>query len=95
MGRVEEQTEVKRRGREHIRRSPREYYRNVYLDLVSPSRLAMQFGYDFAGADRLLFGSDHPWVRIETMLAMVNEMDVSGEERAKILGENAAGLFGV
>ena len=95
MGRVEEQTEVKRRGREHIKRSPREYYRNVYLDLVSPSRLAMQYGYEFAGADRLLFGSDHPWVKIETMLEIVNELDIGENERAKILGGNAAGLFGM
>jgi predicted TIM-barrel fold metal-dependent hydrolase len=94
MGRVEEQTEVKRRGREHINRSPREYYRNVYLDLVSPSRLAMQYGYEFAGADRLLFGSDHPWVKIETILEIVNELDIGESERAKILGGNAAGLFG-
>jgi predicted TIM-barrel fold metal-dependent hydrolase len=93
MGRIEEQTEVKGRGREHILKSPREYYRQVYLDLVSPSKLAMRYGYDFAGPDRLLFGSDHPWVSIGTMLDLVRELGVPEGDLAKILGLNAAALF--
>jgi predicted TIM-barrel fold metal-dependent hydrolase len=95
MGRIEEQTEVKRRGREHIKASPRAYYRRVYLDIVSPSPLAMRYGYDFAGADRLLFGSDHPWVKLETLLECVNQLEIPDPDRAKILGLNAAKLFGV
>ena len=67
MGRVEEQTEVKRRGRDNIRKPPNQYYDQVYLDFVSPSKLALDFAYQFAGPDRLLFGSDHPWVSIETI----------------------------
>jgi predicted TIM-barrel fold metal-dependent hydrolase len=95
MGRIEEQTEVKRRGREHITQPPGAYYSNVYLDTVSPSPLAMRYGYDFAGADRLLFGSDHPWVKIETMLELVKGLDIPDGERARILGLNAAELFGI
>ena len=95
MGRVEEQTEVKGRGREHISKSPAEYYRHVYLDLVSPSKLAIRYAYDFAGPDRLLFGSDHPWVGIDTMLNLVSQLDVPESERAKILGLNASTLFSI
>jgi predicted TIM-barrel fold metal-dependent hydrolase len=93
MPRVEEQTEVKRRGREHIRRPPGEYYREVYLDLVSPSAQAMQYAYDFARPDRLLFGSDHPWVKIGTLLACFDRTAIPAPERARILGENARRLF--
>jgi predicted TIM-barrel fold metal-dependent hydrolase len=93
MGRVIEQTEVKRRGREHITRSPAEYYRQVYLDLVSPSTLAMRYAYDFAGPERLLFGSDHPWVGVDVMLELVRALDISEEDRAKILGLNSVSLF--
>jgi predicted TIM-barrel fold metal-dependent hydrolase len=93
MGRVEEQTEVKRRGREHIARPPSDYYRRVFLDLVSPSTLAMRYAYDFAGPDRLLFGSDHPWVTIDTMLGFLERMDLDDRDRAKILGLNASHLF--
>ena len=93
MGRVIEQTEVKRRGRDHITQSPRETYRRVYLDLVSPDDLAVDFAFRFAGADKLLFGSDHPWVSINAIMRHVRALDCSDEELAQILGENARRLF--
>jgi predicted TIM-barrel fold metal-dependent hydrolase len=93
MPRVEEQTEVKRRGREHIRKPPGEYYRNVYLDIVSPSTLAMDFAYKTSSPDRLLFGSDHPWVRIEAILAHFRQLPIPEADQRKILGENACRLF--
>ena len=93
MGRVVEQTEVKRRGRDHISQSPRETYRRVYLDLVSPSQLAVNFALDFAGAGNLLFGSDHPWVTIDAIMQYVSAIDCSPEDMARILGGNARELF--
>ncbi len=93
MGRVVEQTEVKRRGRDHISQSPRETYRRVYLDLVSPSRLAVNFALDFAGAGNLLFGSDHPWVTIDAIMQYVSALDCGEEDMARILGGNARELF--
>ncbi len=93
MGRVVEQTEVKRRGRDHIKQSPRETYRRVHLDLVSPDQLAVNFALDFAGADRLLFGSDHPWVSIDAILRYVKKLNCSEADMAKILGGNARELF--
>jgi aminocarboxymuconate-semialdehyde decarboxylase len=93
MGRVMEQTEVKGRGREHITRSPLSYYRSVYLDLVAPSALTVRYAYDFSGPDRLLFGSDHPWISLTSALAIVEDMALTEEERAQILGGNARDLF--
>jgi len=93
MPRVEEQTEVKRRGREHIRRPPGEYYRNVFLDIVSPSALAMEFAYRSSRPDRLLFGSDHPWVKIEAILEHFERLSIPEADRAMILGANACRLF--
>ena len=93
MGRVEEQTEVKRRGRDHITQPPGKYYERVYFDLVSPSRPALDFAYQFAGPDRLLFGSDHPWVSIEAIWDIFAEMEMSEADRRKIAGENARQLF--
>jgi len=93
MPRIEEQTEVKRRGREHIRKSPGEYYRNVYLDLVSPSALAMEFAYRSSRPDRLLFGSDHPWVKIGMILEHFNRLQIPEPDKRKILGENPCRLF--
>lgn len=93
MGRVVEQTEVKRRGREHIKRSPAEYYQQVYLDMVSPSALALRYGYDFAGPDKLLFGTDHPWIEMPAFVQLVESLPIPAQDMAKILGENAAKLF--
>lgn len=93
MGRVEDQTEVKRRGRDHITQSPMTYYRRVFLDLVSPSALALRYAYDFAGADRLLFGSDHPWMTMVEFVELVDGLDVPAEDKAKIFGLNARELF--
>ncbi len=93
MGRVVEQTEVKGRGRENISQSPREYYRRVYLDLVSPAQLPINYALQFAGADRLLFGSDHPWVTIEAIMQYVQQLDCSAADLALILGGNAQLLF--
>ena len=95
MGRVVEQTEVKRRGREHINQSPRETYRRVYLDTVSPDALALQMALDFAGADRLLFGSDHPWVSMDVMLDYARAIECSELDMDSILGGNALALFGI
>jgi predicted TIM-barrel fold metal-dependent hydrolase len=93
MGRVQEQTEVKRRGRAHITVPPAETYRRVYLDLVSPSLLAMRYGYDFAGSDHLLFGSDEPWVSVGVFIDLIRQLDIPEVDKRKILGLNACALF--
>jgi len=92
-GRVQNQTEVMKRGIEKITQSPSQYYQRVYFDMVSPSALAMKFIYDFAGADRLLFGSDHPWVDIGVFSKIIEEMDIPQESKDKIFGLNAQKLF--
>jgi len=92
-GRVQNQTEVMKRGIEKISQSPSLYYKRVYFDMVSPSNLAMKFIYDFAGADKLLFGSDHPWVDIGVFSKLIDEMDIPDEDKNKIFGLNAQKLF--
>ena len=93
MPRVIEQTEVKGRGRDHITKSPMEYYRKVYFDLVSPSIEAMRYMYTFAGPDRLLFGSDRPWIKLNAFLDLIDRLDISQKDEDKILGQNAARIF--
>ncbi|NPV08937.1 MAG: amidohydrolase [Anaerolineae bacterium] len=92
-GRIENQTEVMGRGRENITQPARHYYRRVYLDTVSPAPEAIRFAYDFAGADRLVFGSDHPWVDIGLFLRLIEGMDVPAADKERILGGNARQLF--
>jgi predicted TIM-barrel fold metal-dependent hydrolase len=93
MGRVEEQTERKRRGRDRITQPPGDYYRNVYLDLVTPSAQALRYALEFAPSDRLLFGSDHPWVSIETFTDLLATIEISQVDRNKLYSDNARSLF--
>ena len=94
-GRVVHQTDTMGRGRESIRQPVGAYYDRVYLDVVSPSPLALKLAYDFAGSGRLLFASDHPWVKIEVLSQLVEELDIPAEEKDLIFGGNACALLGI
>ena len=82
-----------KRGCERITKPVDEYYKRVFLDTVSPSALALRFAYDFAGADRLIFGSDHPWVDIGLFVELIEGLEIPSEERDRIWSENARNLF--
>ncbi len=94
-GRIDHQTEVLGRAREHISQPPSVYLRNIYFDTVSPSLQALHFAYEFVGEHRLLFGTDHPWVDMPRFVGLIEEMDITEKARSRIFGENAAGLFGL
>jgi predicted TIM-barrel fold metal-dependent hydrolase len=93
IGRVDHQTMVLKRGAEHIRRTPSEYLKRVWLDTVTPIGLGIRYARDFAGADKLLYGSDHPWVDPQLVAARIDEQGFSAAERAKIYAQNAQALF--
>jgi predicted TIM-barrel fold metal-dependent hydrolase len=95
MGRVEEQTEIKRRGRDHIAHPPGEYYRNVYLDLATPSLRTLRYAYEFAGPKRLLFASDHPWIDLVETVKLIEALELSSEDRVRVMSGNACELFGI
>jgi len=93
IGRLDHQTQVLKRGPKYLTRAPSEYLKQVWLDIVSPLPLAMRFGYDFMGADRLLFASDHPWVDPRLILDALNSLELPAADRDKILQANARRLF--
>jgi aminocarboxymuconate-semialdehyde decarboxylase len=93
--RVERGFEVYPECREHISRPPSEYFRRIYIDTVNFDAGALRLGLDFAGADRIVFGSDYPHQvgYIDRALEAVRAMPVNDTERARILGGNAAALL--
>ena len=93
IGRVDHQTMVLKRGAEHIRRAPSEYLKRVWLDTVTPIGLGIRYAWEFAGADKLLYASDHPWVDPQLIAAQVDGQNFSAADRAKIYGQNARALF--
>ncbi|MCX7826752.1 MAG: amidohydrolase family protein [Verrucomicrobiae bacterium] len=93
IGRLDHQTQVLKRGPKRLKRAPSEYLRQVWLDIVSPQPLAMKLAYDFMGADRLLFASDHPWVEPKLIRDALESLNLPPGDLEKILTSNARKLF--
>ncbi len=83
--------------RKNIRRPPSEYLKEFYYDTVNFDANALQLAINFAGVDHVVAGSDYPHQigSLEKMLDSINTLNISPETKAKILGNNAAGLLGL
>lgn len=74
-------------------------YPNVYIDTssslfaISPKR-ALEFIRAFT-ADRVLFGTDYPMWGINDEIQRFNKLDLTDDEREKILWKNACNLLAV
>ncbi len=92
-GRLEHQMTVLGRGPRNLALPPLEYLRRVYFDIVSPQPSAMRLLIDLVGTERLLFGSDYPWVKPAVILGALRSLDLSPADMKSILHENADTLF--
>jgi aminocarboxymuconate-semialdehyde decarboxylase len=83
--------------RQHISRPPSEHLKGFYLDTVNFDPNALKLAIAFAGADRVLAGSDYPHQigSIPLMLSSLNGLDIDANAKAGILGGNAARLLGM
>jgi len=72
---------------------------NLWFDTAAAPFLYDSAAYrtviDLAGADRLLFGSDHPLLRAPRYLSAFESLGLSESERGAVLGGNAALLLGL
>jgi predicted TIM-barrel fold metal-dependent hydrolase len=95
IGRVDHQVVTLKRGGERLRKPPREYLRQVYLDCVSPHPLAIKYAHDLVGADHLLYASDHPWVDPRLIADNIQSLGFSAGAQDQIFRGNAQRLFGL
>jgi aminocarboxymuconate-semialdehyde decarboxylase len=82
--------------RARIGRPPTDYLKkHFYYDTVNFSRGALMLAIDFAGADHLLAGSDYPHQigSIPLMLEAIRGLPIAEDDKAGILGGNAARLL--
>lgn len=93
--RVEEQTETKGRGREHISERPGLLYRDFYIDLQAPSKEQITWVADHSRPDRLLFATDAPWVDSKLMIDLFMAAEMDEETRARAAWRNASELFNI
>jgi aminocarboxymuconate-semialdehyde decarboxylase len=81
--------------RANIAKPPSEYLKHWYYDTVNFDIHALELAVKFAGADRILAGSDYPHAigSIPAMKRALNGMALSEMDREKILGGNAVRLY--
>lgn len=79
---------------------PKPQFRKFYGDLaVSGSESALKCGYDFFGADQLVFGGDYPFgpengrLCYEDTIAMIEEVDLSESDKQAMLSGNIKELL--
>jgi predicted TIM-barrel fold metal-dependent hydrolase len=93
IGRLDHQVTVLKRGPRNLTRTPSEYLKQIWMDIVSPLPLAIKFAYDFLGPDRLLYASDHPWVDPQLISDCLRSLNLPAADERKIFCDNARTLF--
>ena len=74
--------------------SPVESIRRFHLDTVTHDETLLRAAIEFAGADRVLLGSDYPFdMGLERPAEPVRALRLSQEDEARILGGNALRLL--
>jgi aminocarboxymuconate-semialdehyde decarboxylase len=81
--------------RAHIGQPPSEYLKRFYYDTVNFDERALALAIAFAGSDHLLAGSDYPHQigSLTLMLESIAALDIPEQDKADILGDNAARLL--
>ena len=78
-------------------KQPSEYQKKLYYDTVVPSEEALRFLIDRVGADRVVLGSDWPFVgwKPSPVGWVQNLKSLTPEEKEKILWKNLAALLDI
>lgn len=88
-GRMDHAFRAREDCRQHIRREPSSYLKQIWFDSLVFDRSQLDFLIDTYGADHICMGSDYPFDMAEP--DPVGFLDsLSDEDRAQILGLNAA-----
>ncbi len=95
MGRLDHGWKVRAEAREHIRKPPSAYQRRLYYDCVTHSEAGLRLLLDHVGADRVVLGSDWPFVAWHpSPVAWVQGLpNLSQEDKDKILWLNLEKLL--
>jgi predicted TIM-barrel fold metal-dependent hydrolase len=70
-----------------------DHIRKFYIDTVCESPPALHFCCDFFGVDRIMHGTDHPFWPMALGPRLLDQIGLSGDDRGKIAGKNAARVF--
>ena len=65
------------------------YMKWMYTDTVSPHAMGMKFAIEYYGIDHVMYGTDYPCWDPATALALLEQLDLSPEDRQKLFYDNA------
>jgi aminocarboxymuconate-semialdehyde decarboxylase len=97
MGRLDHGWQVRTEARQHIAKPPSTYQRRLHYDCVVGSEPALRFLIDGVGADRVVLGSDWPFVGWDpSPVGWIEGLQsLTREEKDKILWQNTTTLLGL
>ncbi|HLF03737.1 MAG TPA: amidohydrolase family protein, partial [Dehalococcoidia bacterium] len=97
MGRLDRGWQVRPEARANILQPPSRYQRRLYYDCITMSEPALRFLIDSVGADRVVLGSDWPYVGWDpSPVAWVQGLEsLTQDEKEKILWKNLECLLGL
>ena len=87
--------EVYPESRGNLSQPPSHYLRQMYMDTFPYSHKAIEFSAAFAGANKILMGSDYPHQigDLPGAVQTIHDLNLSDSDKALILGENAKQLL--
>ena len=94
-GRLERMIGVASEGPHRLAHPPSYYLEKLYVDTVAHSVEALKYCFHMLGAERLLYGTDHPFENYIEVAGMVEELECSEADRQLIYHGNAERLLGL
>ena len=93
VGRIDHQYKLLDTHQRKLAHLPSEYLKKIYVDTAqSLYRPATECAFSFTPHDRILFGSDYPFVDLMQSVAIVKSLSLTREEEDKVFCENARSL---
>jgi aminocarboxymuconate-semialdehyde decarboxylase len=70
-----------------------EYLHRMYTDTVSPHAAGIKFAIDYYGIDNVMYGSDYPCWEPAEALRLINDIDLTDEQKQKLFVDNVKRIF--
>jgi len=80
-----------------IKNPPSEYIKRVWVDSICYNKNVFMCGYSILGPDKIVLGSDFPMgiSDLEMAVKRIRDLEISEEDKEKILEKNAKKLLGL